>query len=73
MVHMSLLSGYHKYFKPIYKSRQKQYKTCRSQADVVLLEFLHFASSVCKWTKHFGLSFAHDAPKISNYLHVMYV
>ena len=32
---------------------------CRSQADGVLLEVIHFASSVHKSTKHFNLSFVY--------------
>ena len=42
------------------------YNTCKSQADGVFLEVLHFATSVYKSTTHFGLSFAYDAPKIWN-------
>ena len=42
------------------------YNTCRSQAHGTLLEVPHFALSVCKSTKPFGLSFAFNAPKIWN-------
>ena len=37
-----------------------------SQADGVFLEVPHFALSVYKSSKHFGLSFAYDALKIWN-------
>ena len=40
------------------------YNTHRSQADGVVLEVPCFGSSVYKSTKHFGLSFANDAPKL---------
>ena len=42
------------------------YSTHRSQADGAVLEVPHFPSSVYKSTKHFGLSFAYDAPKTWN-------
>ena len=38
------------------------YKTCKSQADGVFLVVPYFATY--RSTKHFGLSFAYDAPKI---------
>ena len=37
-----------------------------SQADGALLQVTHFVSSVYKYTKHFGLSFANNVPKIWN-------
>ena len=40
--------------------------TCKSQADGVFLEVPHFATSIYKSSKHFGLSFAYDAPKVWN-------
>ena len=40
------------------------YNTHKNQADGVFLEVPHFAISVFKSSKHFGLSFAYDAPKI---------
>ena len=40
--------------------------TGKGQADGVLLEVPHFTTSVCKSTKHFGLSFGYDAPRIWN-------
>ena len=39
------------------------YKTVRSQSDGWLFEVPHF-SSMYKSTKHFGLRFAYDAPRI---------
>ena len=45
------------------------YNTRKSQTDGVFLEVPHFATSVCKSTKHFGLRFAYDAPNILNDLH----
>ena len=38
----------------------------KSQADGVFLEVPHFATSIFQSSKHFGLSFAYDAPKIWN-------
>ena len=38
----------------------------KSQADGVLLEILDYINSVYKSTKHFGLRFACNAPKIWN-------
>ena len=45
--------------------RHSSYNTRRSQPDGIFLEVPHFAS-VFKSRKHFGLSFAHDAPMIWN-------
>ena len=39
--------------------------TRKSQADDVLFEVLHFATSIYKCSKHFGLS-SYEAPKIWN-------
>ena len=47
--------------------------TCKSQADGVFLEVPHFATSVYKSFKHFGLSSAYDAPRIWNDLPDDYV
>ena len=47
------------------KPRQSVYRKCRSQSDGVLLEVPHFASTY-KSKKHFGLSFAYDAPRVWN-------
>ena len=65
-VTLHLRSGYPKYFVPFLKPRHSVYKTGKSQADGVFLEVPHFAISVYKSAKHFGLSFAYDAPKIWN-------
>ena len=67
--HTSLLSGRFsivEYFAPFLKPRQSIYNTHKSQADGVFLEVPHFATSIYKSSKHFGLSFAYDAPKIWN-------
>ena len=61
LVYKFLQSGYSKYFVPFLKPRHMVYNTHKSQADGVLLEVQHFATSVYKSTKHFGLSFAYDA------------
>ena len=45
--------------------RHSAYNTRRSQSDGMFLEVPHFAS-VFKSRKHFGLSFAYDAPMIWN-------
>ena len=42
------------------------YNTYKSQADGVFLEVSHFVPSVYKSSKHFGLTFAYDSPKIWN-------
>ena len=42
------------------------YSTHRSLADGVVLEVPHFAPSVDKSTKYFGLSFAYDVLMIWN-------
>ena len=59
-----LRGGYQKYIVPFLKPRHSVYNTHKSQADGVLLEVPHFATSVYKSTKHFGLSFAYHAQKI---------
>ena len=56
--------GQPRYFAPFLKPRQSVYNTRKSQADGVFLEIPHFATSLYKSSKHFGLSFAYDAPKI---------
>ena len=66
LVYKFLHCGYPKYFVPFLKPRQSVYNTRKSQADGVFLEVPHFAPSVYKSSKHFGLSFAYDAPKIWN-------
>ena len=42
------------------------YNAHKSKADLVVLEVLHFTISVLKSTRHFGLRFAYDTPKIWN-------
>ena len=66
LVYKFLHSGYPKYFVHFPEPRHNVYDTCKSQADGVFLEVPHFATSVYKSTKHFGLSFAYDAPNIWN-------
>ena len=53
-------------FAPFLKPRQSVYNTRKSQADGVFLEIPHFVTSIKKSSKHFGLSFAYDIPKIWN-------
>ena len=64
LVYKFLHSGYPKYFVPFLKPRHSVYNTRKSQADGVFLGVPHFAPSVYKSSKHFGLSFAYDVPKI---------
>ena len=65
LVYKFLHSGHPKYFEPFLKPRHSVYRTRRSQSDGVLLEVPHCAS-IYKSKKHFGLSFAYDAPRIWN-------
>ena len=65
LVYKFLHSGNPKYFEPFLIPRHNAYNTCRSQSDGMFLEVPHFAS-VFKSRKHFGLSFAYDAPMIWN-------
>ena len=66
LVYKILHCGYPKYFAHFLKPRQSAYNTRKSQADGVFLEVPLFATSIYKSFKHFGLSFAFDAPKIWN-------
>ena len=66
LVYKFLHCGHPKYFAPFLKSKQRVSNTHKSQADGVFLEVPHFATSIYKSSKHFGLSFAYDAPKIWN-------
>ena len=63
LVYKFLHSGHPKYFECFLKPRHSVYRTRRSQSDGMLLEVPHFAS-IYKSKKHFGLSFAYDAPRI---------
>ena len=65
-VYKFLNCGHPKYFAPFLKPRQSVYNTHKSQVDGVFLVVPHFATSIYKSSKHFGLSFAYDAPKIWN-------
>ena len=65
LVYKFLHNGNPKYFEPFLISRHSAYNTCRNQSDGMFLEVPHFAS-VFKSQKHFGLSFAYDAPMIWN-------
>ena len=62
LVYKVLHCGYSKYLVPFLKPRRSVYNTRKSQADCVLLEVLHFATTVFNSTKHF----ASDALKIWN-------
>ena len=66
LMYKFLHRGYPKYFAPFLKPRHSVYNTRKSQDDGVFLEVPHFAPSVYKSPKHFGLSFAYNAPKIWN-------
>ena len=65
LVYKLLHSGNPKYFEPFLIPRHSAYNTHQSQSDGKFLEVPHFAS-VFKSQKHFGLSFAYDAPMIWN-------
>ena len=65
LVYKFIHSAYQKYFEPLLKPRYSVYRTGRSQSDGVLLKVPHFAS-IYMSKKHFGLSFAYDAPRIWN-------
>ena len=65
LVYKFLHSSNPKYFEPFLIPRHSAYNTRRSQSDGMFLEVPHFAS-VFKSRKHFGLSFAYDAPMIWN-------
>ena len=65
LVYKFLLSGNPKYFEPFLIPRHSAYNTRQSQSDGIFLEVPHFGS-IFKSRKHFGLSFAYDAPMIWN-------
>ena len=64
MPYWSYIVVIQKYFVPFLKPRHNVYNRRKSRADGLFLEVPHFASSGHKSTKHFGFSFAYDAPKI---------
>ena len=66
LVYKFLNHGQPKYFAPFLKPRRNVYNTRKSQADGVFLEVPHFSTSIYKSAKHFGHSFAYDAPRIWN-------
>ena len=68
LVYKFLHSGCPKYFAPFLQPRQSVYNTHKSQADGVFLEVPHFSTSIYMSSKHFGLSFACDAPETWNNL-----
>ena len=70
LVYKFLYCSYPKYFAPFL--RQSVYNTRKSQADGVCLEVPHFATSIYKSSKHFGLRFAYDAPKFGVICLMMY-
>ena len=57
LVYKFLHSDYPEYVVP----RHSVYNKCKSQAYGVFIEVPQFATSVYKYSKHFGLSFAYDA------------
>ena len=73
LVYKFLHCGYPKYFAPFLKPRQSVYNTRKNQADGVFLEVSLFATSIYKSSKHFGLSFAYDTPRIWNDLLMMHI
>ena len=66
LVYKYLQTDYPNYFDNYLKIRQSAYNIRLSQSDGVILEIPQFAPSVHKSKKHFGFSFAFDAPKIWN-------
>ena len=68
LVYKFLHSDYPKYFVPFLKPRHS-----RSQANGVVLEVPHFASSVYESTKHFSLSLAYDTQKTGMICLMIYV
>ena len=61
------ICGLNKFFnkEKVLIPRHSAYNTRRSQSDGIFLEVPHFGS-IFKSRKHFGLSFAYDAPMIWN-------
>ena len=68
LVYKFLHSGSPSYFGPFLSPSSCPYSTRRSHPDHQYLTVPPFHSSVFKSTKHFGLSFAFDAPKTWNEL-----
>ena len=68
LVYKFLHSGSLSYFEPFLSFSSCSYSTRRSHPDRQYLTVPPFHSSVFKSVKHFGDSFAFDAPKISNEL-----
>ena len=63
LLYKFLHTGCHEYFS---QNQEVCYNTCASQSDSVVLEIPPFVPSVHKSIRHFGLTFACDAPKIRN-------
>ena len=72
LVYKYLHTNCPKYFSPLLKVRRCAYNTRVSQSDGIILNVPQYQPSIYKSTKHFGLSFAYDAPKIWNELLMMY-
>ena len=68
LVYKYLHTNCPKYFSPFLKVRQCAYNTRLSQSDGIILHVPQYQPSIYKSTKQLGLSFAYDAPKISNEL-----
>ena len=66
LVHKFLHSGSPSYFEPFLSFNSCPYSSRRSHPDRQYLTVPPFHSSVFKSAKHFGHSFAFDAPKIWN-------
>lgn len=66
LVYKYLQTGYPNYFHNYLKIRQSAHNTRLSQSDGVILELPQYTPSIHKSKKHFGFSFAFDAPKIWN-------
>ena len=68
MVYKFLQTGYPRYFGAFLNARKSVYNTRSSQREGEVLEVPQFIPSVHKSTRHFGFSFAYDAPKVWNEL-----
>ena len=66
LVYKFLHTGCPSYFSPFLKTRRSPYNTRASKSGNLLLEIPQFIPSVHKSARHFGYSFAYDAPKIWN-------
>ena len=61
-------TGFPKYFAPHLSTYRTTYNTRRSQSVANFLNVPKFQSTIHKYTKQFGFSFAFDAPTVWNSL-----